>query len=71
VDNWPGFINQFNQNAQAKNLQDRVKGIVGDMGNLPFREEELDLIWSEGAIYNKGCSNAKSRLSSYCNIYVA
>ncbi len=54
VDTWPDFINQFNQNAKIKNLQDRVKGIVGDMENLPFREEELDLIWSEGAIYNIG-----------------
>jgi SAM-dependent methyltransferase len=31
-----------------------VKGVVGDMTNLPFQEEELDLIWSEGAIYNIG-----------------
>ena len=53
VDAWPGFINQFNQNAQIKNLQDRVKGIVGDMKNLSFKEEEFDLIWSEGAIYDK------------------
>jgi len=54
VDVWRDFINQFNQNAQNKNLQDRVKGIVGDMTNLPFQEEEFDLIWSEGAIYNIG-----------------
>ncbi|HOV10425.1 MAG TPA: methyltransferase domain-containing protein, partial [Bacteroidales bacterium] len=43
-----------NQHAQMKNLQDRVKGIVGNMENLPFQEEEFDLIWSEGAIYNIG-----------------
>ena len=54
VDFFPGFIRQFNKNAQSKNLQDRVKGIVGDMRSLPFREEEFDLIWSEGAIYNIG-----------------
>ncbi|MGD9995184.1 MAG: class I SAM-dependent methyltransferase [Salinivirgaceae bacterium] len=54
VDTWPDFINQFNQNAQNKNLHDRVKGIVGTMEKLPFQEEELDLIWSEGAIYNIG-----------------
>lgn len=54
LDSWHGFINQFNQNVQIKNLQDRVKGIVGNMENLPFQEEELDLIWSEGAIYNIG-----------------
>ena len=54
VDSWQGFIDQFNQNARARNLDHRVKGIVGDMQNLPFREKELDLIWSEGAIYNIG-----------------
>ncbi|MDR1679814.1 MAG: class I SAM-dependent methyltransferase [Prevotellaceae bacterium] len=54
VDFFPDFVRLFNQNAQSRNLQDRVKGIVGDMANLPFQEEEFDLIWSEGAIYNIG-----------------
>ena len=35
-------------------MQNRVKGIVGSMENLPFEKESLDLIWSEGAIYNIG-----------------
>ena len=54
VDTWPGFIERFNQNAHSRNLHHRVKGIVGDMHSLPFAEEEFDLIWSEGAIYNIG-----------------
>ncbi|MCD8061722.1 MAG: class I SAM-dependent methyltransferase [Akkermansiaceae bacterium] len=54
IDLFPGFIGRFNSNAGKLNLQDRVKGIVGSMDNLPFRDEELDLIWSEGAIYNIG-----------------
>lgn len=53
-DLFPDFINLFNQNAARLNLQERVKGIVGSMDNLPFQEEVLDLIWSEGAIYNIG-----------------
>ncbi|MDP2059113.1 MAG: class I SAM-dependent methyltransferase [Flavobacteriaceae bacterium] len=53
-DLFPVFINLFNQNAVNLNLQDRVKGIVGSMDNLPFQDEELDMIWSEGAIYNIG-----------------
>ena len=48
------FIDLFNRNARQLNLQDRVKGVVGSMDNLPFQKEELDLIWSEGAIYNIG-----------------
>ena len=54
IELWPDFIDKFNRNAQIKHLQDRVKGIVGNMEDLPFQEEELDLIWSEGAIYNIG-----------------
>jgi ubiquinone/menaquinone biosynthesis C-methylase UbiE len=54
IDISPELINRFNANAEKLNLQGRVKGIVGSMDNLPFGVEELDLIWSEGAIYNIG-----------------
>lgn len=54
LDFYPGFIERFNANARGANLGDRVKGVVGSMDDLPFREGELDLIWSEGAIYNIG-----------------
>ena len=54
IDACPDFINQFNKNTQTGNFQSRLKGIIGDMENLPFQDEELDLIWSEGAIYNIG-----------------
>lgn len=53
-DLFPAFIDRFNANAMKLNLQDRVKGIVRSMDNLPFQNEELDLIWCEGAIYNIG-----------------
>jgi len=54
IDLFPTFIDLFNSNASKLNLQDRVKGIVGSMDDLTFQNEELDLIWSEGAIYNIG-----------------
>ncbi|NES65319.1 MAG: class I SAM-dependent methyltransferase [Okeania sp. SIO2D1] len=54
IDLFPTFIDLFNINSQKLNLQNRVNGIVGSMDNLPFQNEELDLIWSEGAIYNIG-----------------
>lgn len=52
VDIFPGFINIFNSNFVK--FKNRVKGIVGSMDKLPFKKDELDLIWSEGAIYNIG-----------------
>jgi len=54
IDLFPTFIDLFNSNAQKLNLQDRVKGKVESMDQLSFQNEELDLIWSEGAIYNIG-----------------
>jgi SAM-dependent methyltransferase len=54
IDLFPAFINIFNSNAGKLGLDNRVKGVVGSMDNLPFNDEELDLIWSEGSIYNIG-----------------
>jgi SAM-dependent methyltransferase len=54
IDLFPDFIDLFKINAKNLNLQDRVTGIIGSMENLPLQNEELDLIWSEGAIYNIG-----------------
>ena len=54
IDLFPVFIDLFNRNSKKIDLHDKVKGIVGSMDNLPFKKEELDLIWSEGAIYNIG-----------------
>ncbi|HKJ41602.1 MAG TPA: class I SAM-dependent methyltransferase, partial [Sunxiuqinia sp.] len=54
IDLFPTFIDLFNASATKLNLQNRVKGIVGSMDNLHFQNDELDLIWSEGAIYNIG-----------------
>ncbi len=54
IDLFPEFIEKLNSNAKKLGLQKRVKGIVGSMDNLPFKNKELDLIWSEGSIYNIG-----------------
>lgn len=54
IDLFPVFIELFNSNARKLNLQERVTGRVGSMEKLAFEAEELDLIWSEGAIYNIG-----------------
>lgn len=65
IDMFPNFINTFNRNAKQLGLQDRVKGIVGSMDSLSFGDEELDLIWSEGAIYNIGFERGLSEWRRY------
>jgi len=65
IDLFPGFIDLFNANACKLNVQDRVKGIIGSMDNLPFQHQELDLIWSEGAIYNIGFERGLNEWHKY------
>ena len=54
IDLCPAFIEKLNENAQKLNLQSRVKGVIGSMDKIDLQINELDLIWSEGAIYNIG-----------------
>jgi len=54
VDLFPAFVEKFNKNAKVLGLQERVEGVVGSMDDLPFNDEEFDVIWCEGAIYNIG-----------------
>lgn len=65
LDLFPDFINIFNRKVEQSGLQNRVKGIVGSMENLPFQKEELDLIWSEGAIYNIGFERGLNEWRKY------
>lgn len=66
LDLYAGSIDKLNATARKLGYQDRVKGIVGSMENLPFQSEEFDLIWSEGAIgsigFEKGLNHWKGFL---------
>jgi len=65
LDLFQKFIDLFNANAIRLNLQDRVKGIVGTMEEMPFEAGELDLIWSEGSIYNIGFERGLTEWRKY------
>lgn len=73
LDLFPGFIDILNRNASRLGLQNKVKGIVGSMDKLPFREKELDLIWSEGAISHIGFERGLHEWGKFLKIggYVA
>lgn len=57
LDLFPEFIEILEEKVKSENLTDRINPVIGSMDNLPFHENELDLIWSEGAIYNIGFEN--------------
>lgn len=65
IDLFPAFIDELNLNAAKYTIQNRVKGITGSMESLPFKEDELDVIWSEGAIYNIGFERGINEWKKY------
>ena len=54
VDFLPQFLGELEQAAASEGLSERVRTLACDMSKLPFDRGSLDLIWSEGAIYNLG-----------------
>lgn len=56
VDLFPEFLKVLSDGASKAGCSSRVTPMEGSMESLPFEEEALDLIWSEGAIYNMGFS---------------
>ena len=54
VDLFPQFLERLEQAAERKKLRSRIATRNVSMDKLPFAQESLDAIWSEGAIYNIG-----------------
>lgn len=57
VDFLPLFLSELNSKAEEKGLSEKIKTIEAPMDALPFENEQLDMIWSEGSIYNMGFEN--------------
>ena len=64
VDFVPEFIEILQQTVKANDLCQRVHAKVASMDDLTFAHHELDVIWSEGAIYNIGLRTRHSLLAS-------
>jgi len=54
IDFLPDFIEVLKVNAEKEGLSKKINPLVSSMENLPFSDEEYDVLWSEGAIYNIG-----------------
>lgn len=54
VDFLPDFLEVLETNAKNLGLTEKISTLACSMDNLPFDDEEYDVIWSEGAIYNIG-----------------
>jgi len=54
VDFLPPFLEVLEERAGKLGLKGRIATLPCSMEKLPFGDEEFDVIWSEGAIYNIG-----------------
>lgn len=54
VDLLPDFIDRLKENASTEGYAEKLTPLVGSMDALPFADDQFDVIWSEGAIYNMG-----------------
>ncbi len=54
VDFLQDFLDVLKEKAANIGVADKISTLACSMDNLPFADEELDVIWSEGAIYNIG-----------------
>jgi len=57
IDLFSNFLSRLNKRAISLGLQEKIVTLEKSMEDLPFSDEEYDIIWSEGAIYNIGYSN--------------
>ena len=54
VDFLPEFLEELQARATEHGVADKITTLSCSMDALPFADEEFDVIWSEGAIYNMG-----------------
>jgi len=54
VDFLPEFLEELQARATDHGVADKIATLSCSMDALPFADQEFDVIWSEGAIYNMG-----------------
>jgi SAM-dependent methyltransferase len=65
VDRFEQFLDELRDRATAAGVRDRVQIMRGDMEDLPFGKHSFDLIWSEGAAYIMGITEAFTKWSEF------
>lgn len=65
VDLFPEFLNELNVKSEKSAFTNKIVTLEMSMDELPFRSDEFDLIWSEGAVYNIGFENGIKKWKDY------
>jgi len=68
VDFLQDFLEILEVRAKNMELSDKISTLACSMDNLPFGDEEYDVIWSEGAIYNIGFQKGVKDWNRYLKV---
>ncbi|MEX1344328.1 MAG: class I SAM-dependent methyltransferase [Candidatus Limnocylindrales bacterium] len=58
VDLFEQFLDELRARATEAGVRDRIQVMRADMSDLPFGKDSFDLVWSEGAAYIMGITEA-------------
>lgn len=67
VDSYAPFLNDLKRRAKETGIEHLIQTHRMDMKNIPNIWQQIDLLWSEGAAYNIGFSNALTLWASAIN----
>lgn len=68
VDLFPEFLDELKEKSEKLGLKEKIMALEKSMDDLPFKNEDFDIIWSEGAIYNIGFENGIKKWKNYLKI---
>ena len=68
VDFLQDFLEVLEGRAENMGLSDKITILACSMDDLPFGDEEYDVIWSEGAIYNIGFEKGVTDWNRYLKV---
>lgn len=68
VDFLQPFLDELERRAGELGLAEQISTMCCSMACLPFADGELDVIWSEGAIYNMGFAKGVSDWRRYLKV---
>ena len=65
VDLFPEFLDKLNLKSEELGFQEKIETIEKSMEDLPFDNDEFDIVWSEGAIYIIGFEAGIKKWKNY------
>lgn len=65
IDMHKPFLHDLQKEVRKQGLQNKISCLIGDMAELPFMEQQFDLIWAEGSAFIIGYQQALKEWKTY------